>query len=81
MSMYVRRIGSPIRPMTPSDVRYGSLADILTSPRHVRFTPKTDVGLHIQVCFGREAPPAQHGNHSGSTGEPVTEREVTVTDD
>jgi hypothetical protein len=22
-----------------ADVRYGSLADILTSPRHVRFTP------------------------------------------
>ena len=25
------------------DVRYGSLADILTSPRHVRFSPITDV--------------------------------------
>jgi hypothetical protein len=28
-----------------SDVRFGSLADILTSPRHVRFTPITDVAL------------------------------------
>jgi hypothetical protein len=26
------------------DVRFGSLADILTNPRHVRFTPRTDVG-------------------------------------
>src|SRR5262245_39287820 len=26
------------------DVRYGSLADRMTSPRHVRFTPITDVG-------------------------------------
>ena len=28
MSMYVHRIGSPIKPITLSDVRYGSLADI-----------------------------------------------------
>jgi hypothetical protein len=26
-------------PMTHHDVRFGSFADILTSPRHVRFTP------------------------------------------
>ena len=26
------------------DVRFGSLADMLTNPRHVRFTPITDVG-------------------------------------
>jgi len=25
------------------DVRYGSLADILTSPRHVRFTPNSGI--------------------------------------
>jgi hypothetical protein len=33
----------------PRNVCYGSLADILTSPRHVRFTPITDVGRRIQV--------------------------------
>ena len=33
------------------NVRYGSLADIATSPRHVRFTPITDIyqrGLHVR---------------------------------
>ena len=34
-----------------SNVRFGLLADILTSPRHVRFTPITDVGQRIQVCI------------------------------
>jgi len=29
--------GSPIKPVTPSDVRYGSRADITSPPRHVRF--------------------------------------------
>jgi hypothetical protein len=33
------------------NVRYGSLADRLTSPRHVRFLPITDVGRHIQVSI------------------------------
>ena len=33
------------------NVRYGSLADILTSPRHVRFTPNSghaEVGINIR---------------------------------
>jgi hypothetical protein len=33
------------------NVCFGSLADILTSPRHVRFTPITDVGPRIQGCI------------------------------
>jgi hypothetical protein len=34
------------------DVRYGSLADILTSPRHVRFTPNNGAGsMHSSVSF------------------------------
>ena len=41
MSMYVHRIGSPIKPKTPSDVRYGSLADIGERIRDVRFTPES----------------------------------------
>ena len=33
-------------------VRIGSLADILTSPHHVRFTPNNGlVGRHIQVSI------------------------------
>ena len=41
MSMYVHRIGSPIKPITLSDVRYGSLADISERTRDVRFTPES----------------------------------------
>ena len=39
MSMYVRRIGLTNQAGDASDVRFGSLADILISPRHDRFTP------------------------------------------
>jgi hypothetical protein len=37
--------------INPEEVRFGSLADILASPRHVRFTPITDVERHIQVSI------------------------------
>ena len=43
MSMYVRRIGSPIKPMTPSDVRYGSLADIGERSGMSALPPKADI--------------------------------------
>ena len=43
------------RHRTGVDVRSGSLADILTSPRHVLFTPKNGrwaAHIHSQPLFG-----------------------------
>ena len=39
--MYAHRIGSPIKPKTPSDVRFGSLADISERFAYVRFSPES----------------------------------------
>ena len=50
MSMYVHRIGSPIKPMTLSDVRYGSLADISERTRDVRFTPESGHAQRQHRC-------------------------------
>ena len=36
MSMYVRRIGSPIKPITPCEVRYGSEAVVQLGEQNVR---------------------------------------------
>src|SRR4029078_10732635 len=33
------------------NVRFGSLADIVTSPRHVRFSPIMDIGQRIQISI------------------------------
>ena len=41
-----------------SDVRFGSLADIASSPHHVRFTPRADFNRwlpHLGFCAGRRA--------------------------
>ena len=46
-----RPLGSGFRTVL-SHVRFGSLADILTSPRHVRFTPKSGhSSAHFALAF------------------------------
>ena len=32
--------------LSPTDVRFGSKADILRCDSHVRFTPKADIAVH-----------------------------------
>ena len=39
----------------PKNVRFGSLADILTSPRHVRFTPNNGRWAAHPIKLGRFA--------------------------
>ena len=50
--------------MAPADVRYGSLADILTSPRHVRSSPQS---RHSLARVAR--PLCAINGHCGSRGE------------
>jgi hypothetical protein len=56
--------------LNAADVRYGSLADILTSPRHVRFTPnngrwaahqKSELAPMLVAIdgIGRSSPPSE----------------------
>jgi hypothetical protein len=51
-----------------SDVRYGSLADIVTGPRHVRFTPRSGralVGIKVRLVRTAEALSVGQENMSG----------------
>ena len=36
--------------MTPADVRFGSLADICSAKRDVRFTPESGHSVRLAVC-------------------------------